>query len=121
MNRFMFRAWDGGKMHYLFDEDIDYSHLEVFSDGWSMKFNNSEDEEKALACSMKGTLMQSTGLCDKNGKEIFEGDVVHIAGYGDCLMGFPFIELYEAKAENDIGEIIGNIYENPELLEATND
>ena len=28
----------------------------------------------------------------------------------------PFIELFEASAENDIDVIIGNIYENPELL-----
>jgi len=60
---------------------------------------------------------QYTGLKDTNGKEIYEGDVVYIAGYGDYLCEFPFTELCDAAMECDIGNIIGNIHENPELLE----
>ena len=71
-------------------------------------------------------LMQSTGLKDKNGKEIFEGDIVKCNG----LLGT--IELFKAmwicsfvKYNNyqKVGffaqeiEVVGNIYENPELLE----
>ena len=80
-------------------------------------------------------LMQSTGLFDKKGVEIFEGDVVRqvrtqptkenetITGVVTMLEGAWSIVndnkqlasvLWSETAEN---EIIGNIYENPELLE----
>lgn len=77
-------------------------------------------------------LMQSTGLKDKNGKEIFEGDIL---GTQDGLLNGVveyrtdlgmltnslirynnFERLCNVASDR---EIIGNIYENPELLEVT--
>lgn len=79
------------------------------------------------------TVGQFTGLLDKNGKKIFEGDVVSLEGWMPKEMQICFIEgafcLANKKGEyvSDIhyiqhagikcAEIIGNIYDNPELLE----
>lgn len=83
------------------------------------------------------TVGEYTGLTDKNGKKIFEGDIVVINTSNNCgnINGFTGIVIYHDCGfelqniedmdcyecmwyENIELEIIGNIHDNPELLEA---
>lgn len=79
--------------------------------------------------------MQCTGLKDKNGKLIYEGDILEILHSGNkkaVVCWNKTNACYELQGEavaynahitirNDYFEIVGNIYENPELLEVKND
>ena len=124
-----FRAWDKLNNEMYVVEQINFNRGEFESIGYGITF---------LREAGKVELMQSTGLKDKNGKEIFEGDIltngidvmsikrhdtlgfyIDFKGEIDFIADGADLEEFEEDAKEiaDIIEIIGNIYENPELLE----
>ena len=122
-----FRAWD--KRFSEFVEDFFVSE-----DGKIYKKSTNTGYGIAISreTSDKVILMQSTGLVDKNGKEVFVGDIIKCTRgclhevyiekeYGGTYCGgMPAVylkDLREGYAWTEHEEIMGNIYEHPELLE----
>lgn len=106
--------------------------------GMAEIYRNRNQEIELRPRDEKIFLMQSTGLLDKNGKEIFEGDIITNGEAVVDVKNHPTLGFYTVvndverffgsntsikDFENDVEEfssvteIIGNIYENPELLE----
>ena len=124
-----FRAWhkELGRMMlieimYFFFFDNELEELEL---------NDPVMNEHISVYPDEIVLMQSTGLKDKNGKEIFEGDVVKMAKdvyseptYYEVVRHRGGAYRLESKQHgcelwlrHTDCEIVGNVYENPELLE----
>ena len=112
--------------------DIDYENKEIVTQ--QVYFENGLPDDRDIYCYDfdEIELMQSTGLFDRNGKEVFIGDIVKCTRgcshevylekeYGGTFIGgMPAIYLkglLSGYAWTEHEEIIGNIYENPELLE----
>lgn len=124
-----FRAYDGGSLSRMYQPD------EVMVGGGNIWIIDEDSVAGDWIVNNDLHLMQSTGLKDKNGQEIFEGDVVRqvriqptieneiITGVVTMLEGSWLIVndneqlASDLWSETDENEIIGNIYKNLELLE----
>lgn len=131
-----YRAWIKTEKTYVFSDDIlsiDYENEEIVTQ--QVYFENGLPDDRDIYCYDFDDIvfMQSTGLKDKNSKEIFEGDILDYKGrkalvrwhgsYASFIYRFVD-ELQNRKTEWKPlylaymkCEIIGNIYENPEFLE----
>lgn len=131
-----FRAWDRtrNEMNYR----VMVGNCDTNDENWTCPSIWVEDKQRWVHFDDYECIMQSTGLHDKNGKEIFEGDVIAIEvddtetpinarvsqnSKIGVLMFHVFednedVPLVELLEDNSVAfEIVGNIYENPELLE----
>jgi uncharacterized phage protein (TIGR01671 family) len=124
MREIKFRAWDKTtlSMFWSLHESV------KDSPNWNSVFWGKIDADPD-----NYDVMQYTGLKDKNGKQIYEGDVIEYVEYhrpepdSSQLFvvsynngGFYLSSLEDNEYDDDLGispvEVVGNIYENPELL-----
>jgi uncharacterized phage protein (TIGR01671 family) len=130
VREYKFRAWDNGKM-----QNVSFNNLHV-------NFHHPKgtiyirDEMKPFGNTHETTLMQYTGLKDKNGKEIYEGDILktdlsrpyvvvvfrngafmyQCQDEGNDYFDHIFHVNAPEKEKDQYLEVVGNIYENPELI-----
>lgn len=130
MREYKFRAWDNENNQML---DVQELNFEDCFYGGEMQIKTTMYNDYFDCREMP--LMQYTGLHDKNGKEIYEGDILQIDierawvmwnekyGYfelvpiGDYYFDSP---VTGQAIEYTDATVIGNIYENKELLNETN-
>ncbi len=122
-----FRAWDKEQLCWIniatLNFDGEFWYLAPAMDDFNPVYYESELGET-------WELMQSTGIKDKNGVEIYEGDVLFHPLQGRRKVFYPYSETVASyglrNIDNGFGstlqdshavwEVIGNIYEQPELL-----
>ena len=125
MREIRFRAWHKFAKEMLYMDKHTKLTFYWDSGGWLMDDGITRAISKEV-----GILMQYTGLHDKNGKEIYEGDIVthsswggkkvkgeviwHISGFAVKARG-EFAP-YDFSGDWQHSKVIGDIYSNPELL-----
>ena len=137
MNRkIKFRVWDKYKkqMYPISSIDFDIFSLEIriiavgLENGMCTAYNKNHNSEKCDITALE--LMQYTELHDKTGKEIYEGDIVKITGskeidigkviyeYNGFIVDVMNMDRFYGRVHllEKFTEVIGNIYEDSELL-----
>lgn len=121
MREIKFRFWNVGNKRWVNPSEIEFAYQDVNNESVGIPFHLFQEEI---------IYQQYTGLIDKNGREIYEGDILKIEWRIDSIdSDYYYDDVTFSKnlgmwlphavlTTDDIPcEIIGNIFENPDLME----
>ena len=109
-----FRAWHKEQKKMFEVLVLDMNSGEVFLDGLTVStvYKGQTQQESTWVSVDEVELMMCTGQQDKHGNDIYEGDIVQT----DDGVRLHYYNLTVETKYTNTREIIGNIYENPELV-----
>jgi len=140
MRQFKFRVWDIARKKYMLPGEDTKDSFAIWADGDMVAYDfwaNGKHHNDDLSIPSEAIIQQYIGLKDKSDKEIYEGDFVKYTEkmneHGDVQLLIAQVFYYDAYACFALGgnnsfwnlftdygigdiEVIGNIFENPELL-----
>lgn len=127
MRDIKFRAW-----HKKYKKMFKIGQITLEKGIWNFEPDDREYKGMSILYQPSFVLMQYTGLHDKNGKEIYEGDIIQyediikgLVRYSEKYAQYVLVNTGSVKDEfeplgdynMEVFEVIGNEFDNPDLLE----